>query len=349
MKRQTNITIDLLAGPPTTKKAKQRPDVCSNCGELYVPSDIRSHVLSDKYKRAVLTQISANDHDNKEKGYVLHRTANSRTWDVLFLPVEDAGDGIHLALRLIKDFMKQYKPGLLGRIQRALSLPSSFKVNYTMLIKVRKISNKEEAAVEDIVLLKTENYEIDSTSDYEEYIERLSEVMKDKFEKFLVEGTNWWFGNIIDLVFHFNDYSPFCITCGESHVSSHLHSHVIFDKHKRAVLSQININDGDSREKGYVLHRTPETRIWDVLFFPVEDAGDGIRDNVSMNEHRQRALHVIEAGLLGRIHQALSLHSSIKMNCSMLIKVRKYSAKERVAVEEIITLKTKNYEIYQLF
>ncbi len=253
-----------------------------------VMSQIFAKDRSNKQERSVLDQIPVIEIDSREKGIVLHKTTDSRILDVLFLPAEDVGRSIaedggesiaedtgvsiadtapsneplnpKCAIHPIEDFMKQCKPGLLERLQQAVSLPSSVKVNCTLRIKIRKLSDEEKAAVEDILLITAENHEVNPTSDCKEYIEQLSEMLKNKFENSLHERTEWQFGNIIDMVFHFNDYSPFCTTCGESYVSNHLRSHVRSDKHKRNVLNQIIANDGDSKENGYVLHRTADAR-----------------------------------------------------------------------------------------
>ncbi len=60
-----------------------------------------------------------------------------------------------------------------------------------MLNKVQKFSINEGALVENIVPLKTKNYEIYQTSDYEECIERLSQLLGDNFKNFLLKGSDW--------------------------------------------------------------------------------------------------------------------------------------------------------------
>lgn len=115
-----------------------------------------------------------------------------------------------------------------------------------------------------------------------------------------------------------------CTICNGQYSKSYWHQHLLSKRHKTAVRSR-GLDEGSIYADGVILHATMENTAYDVLFastteFRVAD------ESVSLNQ----AFTTIElffahfkAGIIRRIEEGLSYHSSIKINLSLALILKK--------------------------
>ena len=211
---------------------------CSVCNASYRQQFWHQHLFSNTHKRAVRAR-GLEDGATFLDGIVFHTTSENTAYDILFAPtiefvVEDSSAQLADAFATIESFFQHFKAGIKKRIEEALAIHNSVKVNSSLSLLLRK------PTIDDTVLqmdksLRTKTDMILFATDIDDWLKQLVSILLVKYEKMPERGSNWSLDYIVDFELHVSKFIPLS-------GSSYIPLPPVIDA-KKAVINVKNVRD----------------------------------------------------------------------------------------------------------
>ena len=172
-------------------------------------------------------------------GIILHATSDNTVYDVLFAPttnyaVAESSTSLKDAFATIQSFFNHFKAGIKNRIQEALTLHNTVKVNGSLSLRLRKLVVDDDDMYVD-KSLRTKSDMILHADDLDDWINELIRTLLVKYETMPERGSNWSLDHIIDFELHVSKFIPLR---GSSYIQ--LPQKIVL---KKAVINVKNFND----------------------------------------------------------------------------------------------------------
>lgn len=132
-----------------------------------------------------------------------------------------------------------------------------------------------------------------------------------------------------------------CSVCNLIYFKLYWHQHSLSFAHKKAAIEKFQLLDKDHRN-GVIINSTSNRQIFDIIYTcPLEsDASDDVKRIVEFLEY-------FKQGLYNHIQQALLIHTALKVDSSLCIKIKKPVLDGGDDIFEKSSIRTENVEFYR--